>query len=187
MDAILGEIRPFGFGFAPRGWMLCNGAELPIRSYTALFSIIGTYYGGNGTTTFKLPNIQGSVLVGTGQLAGGEDYQVGDVGGSSTVQLITQEMPAHSHAFNCATVTGNVGETNAPAANASYLSNLIAKTSAGATNIGRAYGHTPPAVNTALAIGSVSQAGSGLPHENMAPYVVINYCIAIEGEFPQRP
>ena len=188
-DYFLGEIRPFANNFAPYGWMQCNGQLLPIQQYSALFSILGTYYGGNGTTNFQLPNIQGTVLVGTGQLPGGSNYVIGETGGAPSVNIDISTMPAHNHRYN-----GAIGSTpaitianvtNAPVANVSLLSNQYSKDSAGGITPVLAYTHTTP-VNTQLGANAIGVTGSGIPHENRQPFLVINYCIAIYGEFPVR-
>lgn len=191
-DYFLGEIRPFANNFAPYGWMQCNGQLLPIQQYTALFSLLGTFYGGNGTTNFQLPNIQGIVLVGTGQLPGGSDYVIGETGGVPSVSLLTSEIPAHNHTFNGASAgapaTWAPNETRAPATNGtSYLSNLAAKNAAGGNLFGFAYlpGATNPP-NTLLGAATIGIAGGSQPHENRQPFLTINYCIATVGQFPAR-
>ena len=189
-DYFIGEIRPFGFGFTPQGFMQCNGALLPINQFTALFSIIGTTYGGNGVSTFGLPNIQGAGLISAGQLAGGSDYSWGEMGGSTTVTVLQTEMPSHSHAFNAGsagTIVPEVAnETNKAATTGiSYLSNFVGKTSQSANIIGFGYTHTTP-VNTQLAVPSITPTGGSQAHNNMPPYLTINYCIAVTGVFPTR-
>lgn len=192
MEQFIGEIRPFGFTYAPKGWALCNGQILPIQSNTALFSIIGNNFGGNGTTTFALPNIQGYVLVGAGQMTGGSMYDLGAAGGAATVTLTNSEMPAHNHTFNGATTT----TINPPPASVllttptsqSFIANCIGKTSPTATSgtLGRAYDPTTSNL-VPLNPSAVGINGGNQPHDNMAPYLVINYCIAITGIFPPRP
>jgi microcystin-dependent protein len=191
MDYFIGEIRPFAFNFAPVDFMLCNGALLPISQFTALYSIIGTTYGGNGTNTFALPNIQGTVLVSAGQLAGGSNYALGEASGSPQVTLLTSEIPVHSHAFNGAwggTIANEIAnQTNKPdTTGKSYLGNLVGKSESGLNIIGFAYTPTAPG-NVQLGLDTITSAGGGQPHNNMGPYLCINYCIAINGIFPARP
>jgi len=188
-DYFVGEIRPFAFNFAPSGFMPCNGQLLSISQFSALFSILGTQYGGNGTTNFALPNIQGSALVNQGQLSGGSNYSMGETAGVPQVTVSQTEIPSHTHSFSAATagpVATEVGvETNAPGNGVSYLSNLVGKSGAGSNISGFAY-ETAAAVNTVLAPTSISQAGGSQPHENMPPYLVVSYCIATQGVFPTR-
>ncbi|SFK39844.1 phage tail protein, partial [Methylorubrum salsuginis] len=114
MEAFVGTILPVAFDFPPQGWLLCNGALLNINQYNALYALLGTRYGGNGTTTFALPNLQGRVPINQGQLAGGANYPIGSAGGVETVTLNTQQMPLHTHAM---TVDGSPGKTSVPSGN----------------------------------------------------------------------
>jgi len=192
-DQFLGEIRPFAGNFAPYGWATCNGQILPIARYTALFSLLGTMYGGNGTTNFALPNIAGTVLYNAGQGPGLQDYVQGEAGGSETVVVTQSEMPAHNHTFNGSSAGGVafgiVQETNAPATNGtSNLSSYVAHDNAtppGALPTTFGYTHTTP-VNTNLAPNTIGTTGGNQPHENRAPFLTITYCIALEGAFPAR-
>jgi microcystin-dependent protein len=187
MDAFLGEIRPFAFGFNPSGYMPCNGQILPIAQWSALFSVIGTQYGGNGTTTFAVPNIQGYALVSQGQSPGGSSYVVGEVVGTPSVTVLSTEMPFHTHTFNGATVpvaSETASESNAPVSGVSYLSNLVGTTNVGNPFTGTLY-HAAPA-NTSLSPATIALAGGSQPHDNMSPYLVITYCIAVQGQFPTR-
>lgn len=188
MEPFLGEIRAFAFSFNPSNWLVCNGQLLPIQQYSALFSIIGINYGGNGTTNFALPNIQGSVLNGSGQMPGGDNYAVGDTGGSAGVAITTDTMPAHNHGFVGATTTAPTDAVTVPV-NGSYLSNSFAKANPGATTgvFGRSYAPATPAPNGVLNPSSIGLSGGNQPHDNMMPYVAITYCIAIQGVFPSRP
>lgn len=190
MEPFVGEIRVFGCNFAPRGWAQCNGQLMQIRQYTALFSILGVNYGGNGTTTFALPNLQGQIAIGAGQGPGLQPYDVGEQGGESGIQLISTEMPAHTHTFNGGTAAQPVTVLlNAPTSNNCYISNPFAKANptAPAGVAGRAFGPNSNPANVLLNAACVSVAGGGQAHDNMQPFVTINYCIAIEGIFPQRP
>ncbi|RYD59410.1 MAG: phage tail protein [Sphingobacteriales bacterium] len=191
MEPFVGEIRVFGCNYAPRGWAQCNGQLLPIRQYTALFSILGVNYGGDGKTTFALPNLQCATAIGAGKsTASGTTYDVGDQGGENSVQLISTEMPMHTHTFNGGTAAQPVNTlTNTPTANQSYISNTFAKASPTATTgvPGRSFGPSTPAANVNLNPMAVSVVGGNQAHDNMQPFVAVNYCIAIEGVFPQRP
>ncbi len=166
------EIRVFGFNFAPTGWAQCNGQLLPISQNTALFSLLGTFYGGDGKSTFALPNIQSSCVNGVGQGPGLSDYFLGQSAGSEFVTLLESEMPAHTHN---AMVSITPGTLKAPApanALARSVNGNIYKT--GAPN-----GQT-------MNFQSLSVAGASLPHNNVMPSLVLNYCIAMQGVFPPR-
>ena len=169
----LGEIRRVGFNFAPGGWALCNGQILAISSNTALFSLLGTFYGGNGVNTFALPNLQGRVPIhfGTGAPS---TYVIGQTSGAETVSLSSSQLPAHTHALIASTSAGNTGS---PAG--AYL----AADGRGATTL--AYNATLGSP-TALAAGSVQSAGSGTPVTVLQPYLTVNFVIALTGIFPAR-
>jgi microcystin-dependent protein len=169
-DPYVGEIRIVPFNFAPTGWALCNGQLLSIESYTALFSLLGTYYGGNGTSNFALPNMQSRVPINWGQGAGLSDYVIGEVGGSEQVTLITNEIPSHTHALEA---------TSANGATQSPKGNLPATTA-------RRELYSSAAANTSLAEPSVGETGGNVPHENRQPYLVLNFIISLEGVFPSR-
>lgn len=173
-DQFLGEIRPFAFNFAPTGWMLCQGQTLSIQQYSALFSLIGTYYGGNGTTTFQVPNLQSRVPMSQGTSSAGETYVIGEEAGTESVTVTTSTMPMHNHTFSGMNSNGN---DNKPAAGASL---------ANSSNAANYYG--PPSSLTSLNVSSVSLAppGGGLPHNNIQPYLAINWCIALSGTYPAR-
>ncbi len=159
----LGEIKIFSFNFPPKGWAFCNGQLLPINQNQALFSLLGTTYGGDGQTNFALPNLQGRVPfhIGSG-------FTQGQSGGEENHTLILPELPAHTHS--------PVGSSNA--ANAvSPTGNVWASLNSGA------YSATP---NTTLNPASVTNTGGSQPHSNMSPYLVLNFCIALQGIFPSR-
>jgi microcystin-dependent protein len=172
-EPFLAEIRVFGFNFAPRDWAFCNGQLLPIAQNTALFSLLGTTYGGNGTTNFALPNLQGNVPLHAGQGPGLGNYALGETGGTAQVSLLTSEMPSHTHTLNMSSLEGT---ENSP-------KDLYP---AGYTGVGLyAPANAPNATTmnpTMLAV-----AGGNQPHDNMMPYLALNFCIALNGVFPQRP
>jgi len=190
-DAFLGEIRPFANNFAPYGWLQCQGQILPIQQYAALFSLLGTSYGGNGTSNFALPNLMGNTLVGTGTINGnGNTYVIGETGGSSGVALDQTTIPSHNHRYNGAlgnpvSITG-ANVTNVPAANVSLISSQVAKDASGGITPVLAYTHTTP-VNTQLGPLSIGTTGNGTAHANQQPFLAINYCICMSGVFPTRP
>lgn len=171
-DFYLGEIRNFAFGKAPNDWLPCNGQLLPVNQNQALFSLLGTAYGGNGTTNFALPDLRSRVMVGNNQ--GNPDYKLGTHGGTETVALTPAQMPMHNHAFN---VRAEAGTTPAIAGN------VIS--SSGGTTPQELYA-TPAAQEVPLNPGSLNTFGSGQPHNNLQPYVTTNYCIAVKGIYPTR-
>lgn len=173
MTPYLSEIRVFTFPFAPKGWAMCNGQILPINQNQALYSLIGTYYGGNGVTTFALPNLQGQTPIHQGS-AQGDYYSIGQVAGTTAVSLLTSEMPNHTHLVRASDSQANL----LVADNA-----LLARTSTpnfSDTSPGNVYeqASTMPT--------SVSYTAGGQAHTNMQPYLVLNICIALQGIFPSR-
>ena len=168
-DPFVAEIRMFGFNFAPTGWAQCNGQLLPISQNTALFSLLGTFYGGDGKSTFALPNLQGSVPIHQGQGQGLSEYFLGQQGGSQFVTLIQSEIPIHTHAFFGSEEVVN----ELSPANFFY--------GAGETR------YAAPAAITQMAPQELAVAGGSLPHNNLMPYLVVNFCIAMQGVFPARP
>lgn len=184
MDAFIGEIRAFGFNFNPQDWLPCNGQLLPIQQYTALFSLLGTNFGGNGTTNFALPNLQGNVVVGTGTAATSTVYNVGETGGETAVTLISTEIPYHTHTVSGATAAPST-YVQAPAPT-NYLSN-VASSKGGVLGPGRAYVPVTTSPVTAMGPLAIAPTGSSVAHSNMMPYQAINYCICTNGEWPQRP
>ena len=169
-DQFVGEIRIVGFNFAPNGWAQCNGQVMPISQNTALFSLLGTMYGGDGRSTFALPNFQGRAAIHQGNGSGLTPRSVGDNGGSPTVGLTTPQIPAHRHVFRGA---------SAPAASNVPTGNLMAEPSL--PNLYSTVG-TPVALNAA----SVVPNGSNTAHNNMQPYLTMNFVIALQGIFPSR-
>lgn len=176
-EAFLGEIRIFAGNFAPKGWALCNGQLLPIAQNTALFSLLGVLYGGDGKTNFALPNLMGRTAIGQGSGPGLTPRSVGEDVGSQTVTLVTTEMPAHTH-----TPMGysQKGSTANPT-NAVW----------GEYSLGGRGGTTPVALfnatpDTQMAPQALNTAGSSQPHNNMQPFLAMNYIICLQGEFPMR-
>jgi microcystin-dependent protein len=165
----VGEVKIFAGNFSPRGYALCNGQLLPISQNTALFSILGTTYGGNGTSNFALPNLQGNAPLHPGQGPGLSPYVLGQTGGETTHTLTQNELPAHSHALHgsSAATGGTPGGTEVLAATAS------AKIYRGATNL------VPMATGLSPNVGN-------LPHENRQPYLALTFIIAMQGIFPSR-
>lgn len=170
-DPFVGEIRAFPFNFAPKGWAMCNGQLIAIAQNTALFSLLGTTYGGDGRSTFALPNLQGSIPVHAGQAPGLSDYMLGQSGGSATVSLLVSQMPAHTHA---------VAASASEAGSRSPSGQLFANEAGGVMS------YAPPGTPVGLASQAVGQAGGGAPHNNMAPTLTLNFCIALQGIYPPR-
>ena len=163
-DPFLSEIRLFSFDFAPRGWALCDGQLLPINQNQALFALLGTRYGGNGQTTFALPDLRSRVPIHVGS-----GHTLGEVGGEQAHTLTGNEMPAHSHAMHGSTASSG-GSDNPTDRFLGSASNLY---------------HAPAALQ-AMNPGTIAGTGGGQPHENMQPYLVLLFCIALQGIFPTR-
>jgi microcystin-dependent protein len=173
MDPFVAEIRIFPFNFAPTGWAFCDGQILPISQNTALFSLLGTTYGGDGVSNFALPDLQGNAPMHPGQGPGLSLHDLGETGGSETVTLLQSEMPAHAHTMSA---TVQPGEDPAPGP---------------AEALGRSVGASLYQTNvssnlTALAPTALAVAGGSLPHNNMQPYLTLNFCIALQGVYPPR-
>ena len=169
-EPFLGEISPVAFNFAPQGWALCNGQLLPINQNQALFSLLGTSFGGDGRTTFALPNLQGRVAINAGQGTGLSPYNLGDTGGADMVTLILSQLAEHSHG---ALGFGRAGDNKSPAG--ADWARPVSDTP---------YGTSLPA--GAMSAAATSATGGGQPHENRQPYLVLNYVIALQGIFPSR-
>ena len=175
------EIRMFGFSFATTGWAQCNGQLLPISQNTALFSLLGTFYGGDGKSTFALPDLQGSVAVNQGDGPGLQEWFLGQIQGSETVTLLQSEIPFHNHTFSVTTVNG----TNQTSAGAQLAKAFKGNIQASAT--AKMYSSAgSPQPNTMMSPAALSVAGSSFPHNNMMPYLTLNFCIAMQGVFPPR-
>jgi len=169
-NPFVAEIRIAGFNFAPRGWAQCNGQLLPISQNTALFSLLGTFYGGDGKSTFALPNLQGSAPLHPGQGPGLSQYFLGQQGGSENVTLLQTEIPAHNH---------NVGVSTGDGLDQGPANSLLA------TGIGVGQ-YAPTPTNTTLSPTTLGVSGSSFPHNNMMPYITMNFIIAMQGVFPAR-
>jgi microcystin-dependent protein len=176
----LAMIFLFGSNFAPQGFAFCAGQTLAISSNTALFSLLGTTYGGDGTTTFILPDLRGRVPVGQGQGPNLNPYTLGQSAGIETVALTTAQLPAHSHPFN---VSNAAGTTGVPGTT-TYLSQAPSTGSGPNATVESFY--TTTAANTTLNAGAVGNTGSGTAVSILQPYLVISYVIAIQGIFPSR-
>ena len=173
MSPFVAEIRIFGFNFPPTGWAQCNGQLMPLSQNTALFSLLGTMYGGDGKSTFALPNLKDLGAMHVGQGSGLSNHGWGEQGGSEFVTLLESEIPAHSHSV---LASGSNSTTGIPAPD-SVLARAV-----GANAYQNGTGSLATAAPQALA-----PAGGSLPHNNLMPYCVMNYCIAMQGVFPQRP
>lgn len=167
------EIRIFSFNFAPTGWAFCNGQLLPISQNTALFSLLGTTYGGDGKSTFALPDMQGNAPMQPGQGAGLSLHDLGETAGTAAVALLQSEIPVHTHT---AQAQANPGNVKVPS------SAVTLARSAG----GSAY-TTATTPLTQMSAQSIAPAGGSLAHNNMQPYLTLNFCIALQGVFPPRP
>jgi microcystin-dependent protein len=166
MDPFIGEIRLVPYNFAPKGWAFCAGQLLPINQNQALFALLGTTYGGDGRTTFALPDLRGRIPVGAGQSPAGSDYPLGAAGGSETVKLTTGQLPAHAHHVNAssAAATTKNPATAYPAGGGAYSAQR----------------------NVRMNAATVGRTGSGQAHENRQPYLSLNYIIALYGIFPSQ-
>jgi microcystin-dependent protein len=179
-NPFISMIEAFSFNFAPRGWALCAGQTLPINQNQALFALLGITFGGNGQTTFNLPDLRGRLALGFGQGAGLSLYNLGAAGGEEAHLLLSSEVPGHAHTLN-ATNNGQSNGTNVPSGSVLMGSGYGIEANNPVENI---YSNAAPTV--AMAAGAVSTAGRGAPHENRMPFLTINYCIALTGIFPSQ-
>jgi microcystin-dependent protein len=170
-NPFVAEIRIFATNFAPTGWATCDGQILPVSQNTALFSLLGTFYGGNGASTFALPDLQGRAPMHPGQGPGLSDHSLGEPGGSEAVTLSYDEMPVHVHAMQG---TAGIANQNNP------TDRLLGRPFGGGS-IYKAPGALVP-----LAVEAVATAGGSQPHNNMMPYLTLTFCIALQGVFPSR-
>jgi microcystin-dependent protein len=181
-DPFVAEIRIFGFNFAPTGWAQCSGQLMPISQNTALFSLLGTYYGGDGRVTFGLPNLNGNVPIHVGGNQPGPGlsvYDLGEVGGAENVTLLTTEIPQHNHSIAGSTVKGTTADPTGAILGQGAWS---FQGSGGALSA-----YTTAAADTQLNTQAVGPGGGNLPHNNIMPSLTLIYCIALQGIFPQRP
>ena len=176
-EPFIGQIQPFSFNFAPRGWALCDGQLLPISQNSALFSLIGTTYGGDGRVTFQLPDLRGRVMIHQGQGPGQPSYAWGETGGATETTLLTSNMPAHNHLIG-ANGTAGAGSEGSPSGN--FL--------AGATDSGTGGPLTiySPTANATMNANAVSMTGGSQPFSLLQPFLTISICIALSGIFPSR-
>ena len=172
-DPFVAEIRIYPFNFPPKGWAFCNGQLLPLSQNTALFSLLGTTYGGDGKSTFALPDLQGNAPMHPGQGPGLSLHDLGEEGGSETVTLLISEMPQHIHAMN-ARPTAAIPPLTTPVGNAAARSNS------------RPFSPTGVSANQQMNFTGAGIAASSFPHNNMMPYLTLNFCIALQGVFPPR-
>ena len=171
-DPFVAEIRIFPFNFPPKGWAFCDGQLLPLSQNTALFSLLGTTYGGDGKSTFALPDLQGSAPMQPGQGQGLSLRDLGEQSGVESVTLLVSEIPFHNHGMMAA--GSDPAESNDP------TNNALAR-----SKNGNAY--TANITITQMTPQALPPAGGSLPHNNMQPYLTLNFCIALQGVFPQRP
>ena len=172
-DPFVAEIRIFGFNFPPTGWAFCDGQLLPLSQNTALFSLLGTTYGGDGKSNFALPDLQGSHPMHPGQGPGLSLHDLGERGGSDTVTLLESEIPVHSHS-----ILGSNTQSTQQSPSGNFSSGSLA-----------ARRYAPAATNPDISMNPqiISPTGGDQPHNNLSPYLVLNFCIALQGVFPQRP
>ena len=172
-DPFLAEIRIFPFDFPPKNWAFCDGQLMPISQNTALFSILGTFYGGDGKSTFALPGLQGKAPMQPGQGQGLSDRFLGQEGGAESITLLQSEIPVHTHLLSA---TSNDGEFKSPAPDrvmGRSINTFLYQTTASSMQ--------------PMAFQTLAPAGGGLPHNNMQPYLTLNFSIALLGDFPNRP
>jgi microcystin-dependent protein len=174
-EPFLGQIQAFGFNFPPTGWLPCDGQTLQIAQYSALYALLGVTYGGNGSTTFCLPDLRGRVTLHMGQGPGLTNRSIGEKDGTETAALTQAQLPAHSHTVNASTVNADKpAPTNAICA-APQDSNPAPGT-----------GYTQAAANTTMSPAMIGNTGQGQGHPNMQPSLCLNFCIAVSGLFPTR-
>jgi microcystin-dependent protein len=169
-EPFVGEIRMFGFGFAPQGWAPCNGQLMPIAENPALFDLLGTTYGGDGQATFALPDLRSRVPAGQGQGPGLSAYAEGQAGGAETVTLAAAQMPGHTHPVKA---SSNAADSDRPEGRA----------------LARSAGHiytAQPDTSTVMNADMLGDTGGSQPHDNIQPYLAVNFCIALVGIFPSR-
>ncbi len=174
-DPFLAEMRIFPFNFAPRGWAFCNGQILPISQNTALFSLLGTTYGGDGKSNFALPNFQGSAPMQQGQGPGLSLRDLGETGGEQNVTLLQTEMPGHGHSAMAAATEGTL-----PSPQGNVWGGAL-------KGHGNLYAPAPTSGLVQMSTRALSVNGGSQPHNNVPPYLALNFCIAMQGIYPSRP
>jgi microcystin-dependent protein len=173
-DPFVAEVRIFAGNFAPIGWAMCNGQILPTGQNTALYSLIGNIYGGDeNASTFALPNLQGSVVIGAGQGSGLSSYTLGETGGAQTVTLLQSQIPAHTHELGCVSSAATTGTPS--------QSVVVASGTAPEAYV------APGVTKLQLDANAIGPAGGSLPHDNMQPYQTLLYIISLQGIYPMRP
>jgi microcystin-dependent protein len=177
MNPFVAEIRMFAGNFAPKGWALCNGQLMPISQNTALFSLLGTTYGGDGKSTFGLPNLQGSAPMHPGQGPGLTDRFLGEESGEATVTLLTTEIASHQHSLQGSTAAATATDPTG---------NVYARAQHGGPTIGPAWAYTTAAPDANLNVTAIGLTGGDQPHNNMMPYLTLTFIIALQGVFPAR-
>lgn len=179
MNPFVAEIRPFAFSFAPKGWAMCNGQLMPISQNTALFSLLGTYYGGDGKSTFALPNLMGRVPVHVGQGPGLQEWVLGEIQGVETITLTLSQIPLHTHTLTATSTAATTAQAGPSMQLANgFVGGLQESTS---TQI-----YSASAPNQPIAAAALLQSGGSTAHNNMMPYLTVNYCIALQGNYPSR-
>ena len=194
MEVFMGTVQSFAFNFAPNGWALCNGQTLGISQYQALFSLLGTYYGGNGTTNFMLPNLQGRLPMAQGNGLGLTPRVIGELSGTENVTATITNLPNHTHALSgltAATTLQLASPASNPVTNPTATNSYIGASGGGpgsASIYSDAQGASAvPLKGVATTVtGEISSAGNGLPMETMNPFLVLNFSIALNGLFPSR-
>jgi microcystin-dependent protein len=183
----ISEIRLFAFGFAPKGWAICQGQSQPINQNQALFSLLGTTYGGDGRTFFLLPDLRGRAALSMGQGAGLQSYQLGQQLGAETVALTAAQMPAHTHTADPTQVTAALPCVSTAANQISPSGNVPAVEAAGLTATYSSAAADSSVGSAGVAAGiTASNVGTGTAHNNMQPFITLNYCIALQGIFPSQ-
>ncbi|AHL31561.1 tail protein [Pseudomonas brassicacearum] len=194
MEVFMGTIQPFAFSFAPNGWAQCNGQSLPIAQYQALFSLLGTYYGGNGTTNFMLPNLQGRLPLGQGSGQGLTPRVMGEVSGAENVTATITNLPAHTHTLAGLTASTTLqlanpasNPVNTPTATNSFIGTSGTGPGSAAIYSDQIGASPVPVKGVSTSIdGTISPAGNGLPMAIMNPFLAVNFSVALNGLFPSR-
>ena len=173
-DPFIGEIRMFGADFAPNGWALCNGQIMSIAQNSALFSLLGTYYGGDGISTFKLPDLRSRVPINQGQGPGLSNYTIGEASGVENVTLLASQMPMHNHTLQASSA---IGGAPSPIGNFSAVVD---------DNNGRGLNAYSSSSDGTMSVNAISVSGGNQPHSNIQPFLCVNFIIALQGIYPSR-